>query len=100
MAKHDIHEARALRANLATSATTVVLQADAMVLDLEELLVERKPFRRIQLPLGTELLFGVSENFFAMSKHGVKSEALQNAEFPEKRDGNYLSAMPKRFILL
>src|SRR4051812_9234472 len=55
VAQNNVHETGALRADFPPPASAVMLQADAMVLDLEELLVERKPFRRIQLALGAEL---------------------------------------------
>ena len=62
---------RAFRANLAPAAAAVVLQPDAVVLDLEELLVEREQLRRARaLPWSEELLLGVGEDLFAVGKHG------------------------------
>ena len=40
-----------------------------MLLDLEELLIERNEFRALQFSLCGELLLGVGEDFFAMSEN-------------------------------
>ena len=65
----DIHEAGALRANLASAAAGVVPQPDAVVLDLEEFFVKREPLGGVQRALRAELLLGVGEDFFTMAKH-------------------------------
>ena len=72
MPQHDVHEAGALRANLPSTAPAVVLQPDAMVLDLEEFLVEREQVRGVELPLGTELLLGVGEDFFPVAERNQR----------------------------
>ena len=71
MPEHDVQEAGALRADLPPPFARPMLQRDAVILDLEEFLVEREQVLGVQRALGAELLLGVGEHFFAVSEHDV-----------------------------
>jgi hypothetical protein len=59
MAEDDIHEAGALVGDLATAAAGVMLEAEAVVLDLEEALVEGEKLGWALLALKGQLGLGV-----------------------------------------
>ena len=111
MPQDDVHKAGALRADLASAAAAVVLQPEAMVFDLEELFVERKQLRGIQLALGSEAAVRRARALFrdgeAMSaarrcRHLAKAPGKMDAKArgrQKARDPSQ-SSMPKRFILL
>src|SRR4051812_46822673 len=79
MPQHGVEQARSEPTALAPTATTLVLQQDPVLLNLEEFLVQRDQLRSLQLPLLSQLPLGMSEHFFAMSKeinsHGQSGES-------------------------
>src|SRR6478735_5197248 len=79
MPQHRIEQARPQPAALASTPTTLVLQQDPVLLNLEEFLIKRDQLRPLQLPLLSQLPLGMSEHFFAMSKeinsHGQSGES-------------------------
>jgi hypothetical protein len=70
MPEHNVDQVSALLTDFPATPAPLMLQANAVILDLQEFLVEREEFRGVQLPLGTELLLGMGKNFFAVSGHG------------------------------
>jgi len=68
MPEDNIDQTRTLIADFASPTPTVVFELNPVVLDLEKLLVEPELLSRIQLPLRKELVFRVSQNFFAMAQ--------------------------------
>jgi hypothetical protein len=68
VAQDDVHKARTQAADLAPASAALVLEQDAMFLDLEEFFVKGYEFRALELALLRELLLGVGKDFFAMSE--------------------------------
>ena len=88
MPQDDVHETGALGADFTPASSAVMLQADAMVLDLEKFFVEREQLSGVQLPLGAKLMLRMSEDFFAMAKHGESASLRLDSvalHFPVKR---------------
>jgi hypothetical protein len=71
MAEDDIDQAGALAGDLAAAAFGVMGEAEAMVLYLEEALVESEELCGALLALEGELSLGVGENFFAVAGDGI-----------------------------
>ncbi len=75
MAQNDIHQAGALVGDLAAALARVMLQAEAVVFDLEEALVEGEELRGAFLALAGQLLLRVREHFLAMAQDRVRAIA-------------------------
>jgi hypothetical protein len=68
MPQDDIDQGRPQPANLPSSAAAVMLQPQPMILDLQELLVEREMLRGIELPLRSEFSLRVRQHLFAVAQ--------------------------------
>src|SRR4029077_6708106 len=57
-------------ANFSAAASVLVAEPHPMLLDLEEVLVERQRFHRPHLPRGSEFALGMRQDFSEMSRGG------------------------------
>ena len=69
MTQENVDERRAARAHLTTAATRLMAQSQAMIFNLEKLLVERQQMRRLSAGRGPQLTSSVRQNFFLMVGH-------------------------------
>jgi hypothetical protein len=70
MAQENIDKIDPARADFPATATSLVLQAQAMFLDFEELFVNGENVSGSLPTGGTKLIFGMRENLFQMARHG------------------------------
>jgi hypothetical protein len=78
MPQHNVHHGGTLTADLTPTAATLVPKADAVVLQLQELLIELQQFFRAQVSFGKQLLLSVGENLLPVA-HDLCSEAATNS---------------------
>jgi len=70
MAQENIDKIDPACADFPATATRLVLQAQAMFLDFEELFVNGENVSGSLPAGGTKLIFGMRENLFQMARHG------------------------------
>ena len=84
MAQENIDERGAARADLTTAAAGLVPQAEEMIFDPEELLVEREEMRRLDAGGGAEFAPGMLDDFGLVIRHvGIVGRPLRLASFTE-----------------
>jgi hypothetical protein len=71
MAQNNVDQRRAARADFAAPAARLMPQSQAMIFDLEKLLVERQQMRRRGIDGGPQLALRVFENFVLMLSHSL-----------------------------
>ena len=74
MTQENVDERRAARAHLTPPAARLMAQSQAMIFDLEKLLVEREQMRRLSAGRGPQLTPSVRQNFFLMVGHLEESK--------------------------
>ena len=74
MTQENVDERRAARAHLTPPATRLMTQSQAMIFDLEKLLVKREQMWRFSAGRGPQLTPSVCQNFFLMVGHLEESK--------------------------
>jgi len=97
MPQDDVHEAGALVGDLASAAFGVMGEAEAMVLDFEESLVEGKELGRALLALQGKLGLGMGEDFLPVAGDGIEGRVLG---FGRRRGASGRLRFPAHVLLL
>jgi hypothetical protein len=74
VAQQNVDQLDAKRANLPAATAVLVAEPQTMLLDLEELLVERERFRRPHRPRGGKVALSVRQDFSEMTRGGHRDE--------------------------
>jgi hypothetical protein len=82
MAQDDVHETRTLMTDFAPPTAAIMFQADPVILNFQELLVEREEFRGIEVAGREQLLLGMREHFFAMAEKVARHRQIGTETLP------------------